>query len=126
MSAVRASRDSQAEVDRAQQGRRLNLTTLVLARIRVKQLLMERGARDWCWQCWAWCMETSGRARYTPCVTVSTDHMPFQRRRPMSWATLFLGLELAYCGGNFLKVGQGGWVPLVLGGTLFVIMVTWR
>ena len=39
---------------------------------------------------------------------------------------LFLGMELAYCGANFLKVGQGGWVPLVLGGALFVIMATWR
>jgi KUP system potassium uptake protein len=44
----------------------------------------------------------------------------------IAWATLFLGLELAYCGANFLKVGQGGWVPLVLGGALFVIMATWR
>ncbi len=42
------------------------------------------------------------------------------------WTALFLSMELAYCGANFLKVGQGGWVPLVLGGTLFAIMVTWR
>jgi KUP system potassium uptake protein len=44
----------------------------------------------------------------------------------VAWVALFLGLELAYCGANFLKVGQGGWVPLVLGGGLFVVMVTWR
>jgi KUP system potassium uptake protein len=42
------------------------------------------------------------------------------------WTSLFLGMELAYCGANFLKIGQGGWVPLVLGGGLFAIMVTWR
>ena len=44
----------------------------------------------------------------------------------MAWAGLFLGMELAYCGANFLKVGQGGWVPVVLGGALFVIMATWQ
>jgi len=44
----------------------------------------------------------------------------------MAWMAPFLGLELAYCGANFLKVGQGGWVPLVLGAALFAIMVTWR
>lgn len=42
------------------------------------------------------------------------------------WTAVFLGLELAFCGANFLKVGQGGWVPLVVGGSLFAIMVTWR
>ena len=44
----------------------------------------------------------------------------------IAWMAPFLGLELAYCGANFLKVGQGGWVPLVLGAALFAIMVTWR
>jgi len=44
----------------------------------------------------------------------------------MAWASLFLGMELLYCGANFLKVAQGGWVPLVVGGGLFVIMVTWQ
>ncbi len=43
-----------------------------------------------------------------------------------AWASLFLGMELAYCIANFLKVGQGGWVPLVLGGALFITMVTWQ
>ncbi len=42
------------------------------------------------------------------------------------WTSLFLGLELAYCGANMLKVSQGGWVPLVLGGVLYLIMATWR
>ena len=48
------------------------------------------------------------------------------RWRIIPWTALFLGLELAFCGANFLKVGQGGWVPLVIGGGLFALMATWR
>jgi KUP system potassium uptake protein len=50
----------------------------------------------------------------------------WERWKVAAWAALFLGLELAYCGANFLKVGQGGWVPLVIGGTVFLVMRTWR
>jgi KUP system potassium uptake protein len=57
---------------------------------------------------------------------VAHDRWGWPAWKVAAWATPFLGLELAYCGANFLKVGQGGWVPLVLGGALFVIMVTWR
>jgi KUP system potassium uptake protein len=57
---------------------------------------------------------------------VARDLWHWQPWKVAAWAALFLALELAYCGANFLKVGQGGWVPLVLGAALFVIMVTWR
>jgi KUP system potassium uptake protein len=46
--------------------------------------------------------------------------------RIAAWASLFAGMELIFFGANFLKVGQGGWVPLVLGGALFLAMVTWQ
>jgi KUP system potassium uptake protein len=67
-------------------------------------------------------------------MVITTVLFCFVARRLWGWAlwkiflmaSVFLGMELAYCGANFLKVGQGGWVPLVLGGALFTMMVTWR
>jgi KUP system potassium uptake protein len=67
-------------------------------------------------------------------MVITTVLLGFVARRLWGWAlwkvllleVVFLGMELAYCGANFLKVGQGGWVPLVVGGALFAIMVTWR
>jgi KUP system potassium uptake protein len=38
---------------------------------------------------------------------------------------VFLAVDLAFFGANFLKVADGGWVPLLIGGILFLIMSTW-
>jgi KUP system potassium uptake protein len=38
----------------------------------------------------------------------------------------FLLIDLTFLGANLLKVVEGGWVPLVLGGVLMVLMYTWR
>jgi KUP system potassium uptake protein len=40
-------------------------------------------------------------------------------------AAVFLTLELAILGANLTKLTHGGWVPLVIGLILFVIMTTW-
>ena len=40
--------------------------------------------------------------------------------------TLFLSIDLAFFGANLLKVFQGGWLPLVIGGLLFTMMTTWK
>jgi KUP system potassium uptake protein len=55
-------------------------------------------------------------------------------RRTFSWPLLLviavfmplLLLDLAFFISNVLKIPDGGWVPLVLGGGLFTLMVTWR
>ncbi len=39
---------------------------------------------------------------------------------------LFLFADLAFFGANFIKIGQGGWFPLVVAGAIFVLMTTWR
>ncbi len=39
---------------------------------------------------------------------------------------LVMCLELLYVAGNLLKLGSGGWVPLVMGGALFLLMRTWQ
>jgi KUP system potassium uptake protein len=39
---------------------------------------------------------------------------------------VLLVVDLAFFGANMLKLLQGGWVPLVLGGLIFTVMLTWR
>lgn len=39
---------------------------------------------------------------------------------------LFLAVDLAYLGANYVKVPEGGWLPLGVGFALFVLMTTWR
>ena len=38
----------------------------------------------------------------------------------------FLAVDVPFLVGNLDKVATGGWVPLVVGGVLFVLMTTWR
>ncbi len=38
----------------------------------------------------------------------------------------FLVIDLTFLTANMLKVVEGGWVPLVLGGVLMLVMYTWR
>ncbi len=38
----------------------------------------------------------------------------------------FLLIDLVFLGANLLKVFQGGWVPLLIGGLVMAVMLTWR
>ena len=38
----------------------------------------------------------------------------------------FLLIDLTFLGANMLKVLQGGWVPLLIGAMIMVVMITWR
>lgn len=38
----------------------------------------------------------------------------------------FLAIDLGYLGANLQTVPHGGWLPLVIGASLFTIMTTWR
>ena len=38
----------------------------------------------------------------------------------------FLFIDLSFLGANLLKVVEGGWVPLALGGLVIIVMYTWR
>jgi KUP system potassium uptake protein len=40
-------------------------------------------------------------------------------------AALFLGLDLTFFSANILKIGEGGWLPLVLAGIVYFLMSTW-
>jgi KUP system potassium uptake protein len=39
---------------------------------------------------------------------------------------LFLTIDLAFFGANVLKVPDGGWVPLLIGVVIFMLMLTWK
>jgi KUP system potassium uptake protein len=39
---------------------------------------------------------------------------------------LFLAVDLAFLGANALKIEHGGWVPLVIAGGIFLVMITWN
>jgi len=39
---------------------------------------------------------------------------------------VFLVIDLGFFGANLLKIGQGGWIPLLFGALIFVVMTTWR
>jgi KUP system potassium uptake protein len=40
--------------------------------------------------------------------------------------TVFLAVDLSFFGANLLKIAAGGWFPLLLGGLIFFLMVTWH
>ena len=51
------------------------------------------------------------------------------RWSPLAAAALivpFLMIDLTFLSANMLKVVQGGWVPLALGGAVMLVMYTWR
>jgi KUP system potassium uptake protein len=38
----------------------------------------------------------------------------------------FLFIDLAFLGANLMTIPNGGWLPLLIGATLFAVMTTWR
>jgi KUP system potassium uptake protein len=38
----------------------------------------------------------------------------------------FLLVDLSFFGANMLKIVQGGWFPLLVGGMIFLLMTTWH
>jgi len=38
----------------------------------------------------------------------------------------FLIVDLSFFGANMLKIPEGGWFPLLIGGSVYVIMATWK
>jgi KUP system potassium uptake protein len=64
-------------------------------------------------------------------TTILFDVVARLRFRWQSWqatslTTAFLIVDLAFLSANLVKVQHGGWVPLVLGIVLFLLMLTWK
>jgi KUP system potassium uptake protein len=58
----------------------------------------------------------------------------FVMRKCWNWSVLtatlvivpFMIVELIFLAANMLKIVEGGWIPLLIGGFLMIVMVTWR
>ena len=64
-------------------------------------------------------------------TTILFDVVARLRFRWKSWqatslTTAFLIVDFAFLSANLVKVEHGGWVPLVLGLVLFLLMLTWK
>jgi KUP system potassium uptake protein len=57
-------------------------------------------------------------------VTRTTWKWPLSRSLPL--LLLFLSFDLPFFGANLLKLVDGGYVPLLVGAVLFIVMLTWR
>ena len=40
--------------------------------------------------------------------------------------SLFLCVDIAFFAANLTKIADGGWIPLVVGAAIFIVMTTWR
>lgn len=64
-------------------------------------------------------------------TTVLFATLAHERWRWPLWAVvafqaLFLTIDLAFFGANAVKVVQGGWVPIVIAGAIYITMTTWK
>lgn len=70
----------------------------------------------------------------TATMTVTTILLYFVARHLWDWKRwkaltlfgFFLLIDLAFLGPNLLKIESGGWVPLVVGVVVYLLMSTWR
>jgi KUP system potassium uptake protein len=46
--------------------------------------------------------------------------------RTYLFLAVFLSIDLAFFGANTLKIFEGGWFPLAIGGLILLLMLTWR
>ena len=67
-------------------------------------------------------------------MTITTLLFAIVMRRLWGWSwwkvgsitSLFLAVDLAFVGANMLKVPNGGWLPLVVAGLVYLLMSTWK
>jgi KUP system potassium uptake protein len=67
-------------------------------------------------------------------MTITTILFAIVMRRLWGWSkwkvglitALFLIVDLAFVGANMLKVPNGGWLPLVIAGGVYLLMSTWK
>jgi KUP system potassium uptake protein len=56
-------------------------------------------------------------------VLISLWRWPLWKALPL--IAVFIVVDMAYLGANLIKVPNGGWVPLLIGGVIFVLLTTW-
>ena len=59
-------------------------------------------------------------------VAVARGRWKWGIARVTAVAGVFLVIDLAFLGANLLKVRDGGWIPLAIGGVVFTLLATWQ
>lgn len=67
-------------------------------------------------------------------MVITTVLIGFLAHRVWNWPlwrvvlvfSAFMVIDLAFFGSNLLKIRQGGWFPLLIGGIVLLVMATWR
>jgi KUP system potassium uptake protein len=57
---------------------------------------------------------------------LARTHWGWSVWRAGALSAFFLVIDLAFFSANMLKIVEGGWVPLVIAGAIFVLMTTWQ
>ncbi len=57
---------------------------------------------------------------------VARDRWAWRKRKAAAVCLPFLFVDLAFLGANLVKIPDGGWLPLVVGAVVFILMTTWR
>jgi KUP system potassium uptake protein len=58
--------------------------------------------------------------------SVARDRWRWPRWRVFAVGALFLSVDLAFLGANLIKIESGGWFPLLIAGTVYLLMTTWK
>ena len=53
-------------------------------------------------------------------------HWHWSLPRSLIVVGIFLSVDLAYFSAGLIKIEQGGWFPLLMGGVVFLLMMTWK
>jgi KUP system potassium uptake protein len=57
---------------------------------------------------------------------IATERWKWPRPVALMATSTFLTIDLAFFGANALKIAHGGWLPLVIGASIFTMMTTWK
>ncbi len=58
-------------------------------------------------------------------AVVARERFNWPRARILLFAVPFMIIDLAFFGANVIKLGDGGWFPILTGAVIFTIMTTW-
>ncbi len=57
---------------------------------------------------------------------VARHHWGWGAFPTLALTAVFVSIDLAFFAANALKISHGGWFPLLVGGVIFMLMVTWK
>jgi KUP system potassium uptake protein len=76
----------------------------------------------------AYCIAVSGTMVVTALMAIVVIWRDWRWGPWLAGAVIapFLALDLVFFGANLLKIVEGGWMPLLFGGVLLTVMLSWR